>query len=242
MCSSNLSRSFQACQLISSTSCCWASCQVWFDWTSQVWFWPQLPQSWDHRPPPCPPSACATSGAAASAGGCPACAGTAVSAFGAGGCPACAGTAASAFGAGGCPACAGTAASAFGGGCPACAAFAGGCPACDGGCSACAGGCPACPGAGAFGSAAWLVPGGAFGGGAPSARQGATCGWPRFLAAAINTPPFMLSTNQSRKSTSGAPAGGNTDSAIQPIFNPMISYLGYPAHISIWSGFPANFS
>ena len=27
MCSSNLSRSFQACQVISSTSCCWASCQ-----------------------------------------------------------------------------------------------------------------------------------------------------------------------------------------------------------------------
>ena len=91
MCSSNLSRSFQACQLISSTSCCWASCQVWFDPTSQFWFWPQLPQSWDHRPPPCPPSACATSGAAAwlgaAGGGCPACAGTAVSAFGVG-CPA----------------------------------------------------------------------------------------------------------------------------------------------------------
>ena len=68
----------------------------------------------------------------------------------------------------------------------------------------------------------WLVPGGAFGGGAPAARQGATCGWPRFLAAAINTAAFMLSTNHSRKSTSGAPAGGNTDWAIQPIFNPMI--------------------
>ena len=135
MCSSNLSRSFQACQVISSTSCCWASCQFWFDrasqfwfdwasqfrfdWTSQFWFWPQLP----HRPPPCPPSATSKTAAwlGAAAEGCPACAGTAVSAFGAGGCPACAG-AASAFGAGGCPACAGTAASAFGaGGCPACA-------------------------------------------------------------------------------------------------------------------------
>ena len=250
MCSSNLSRSFQACQLISSTSCCWASCQVWFDPTSQFWFWPQLPQSWDHRLPPPPPSACATWGAGAwlgaAGGGCPACAGTAVSAFGVG-CPACAGTAASAFGAG-CPACPGTAASAFGAGCPACpgtaaSASGGGCPACAafaGGCPACAGGCPACPGPAA--SAAWLVPGGAFGGGAPAARQGTTCGWPRFLAAAINTAAFMHSTNHSRKSTSGAPAGGNTDWAIQPIFNPMISYLGYPAHISIWSGFPANFS